>query len=310
MSRNDQQNSDPLPYTQVDRAVKPKAALLAGYLGVTVQHALGSLVEFWDLCGDPREIERLVAAGQHEIILTAAEVQTRFAMAAGKPADVSALASLGLLEPKGGDAYRVRGMSRYFTPVERRVQARQAASAGGKASARARKERTGTAQPRSEAGSESGSSAASSAASESLRAPLRERFEVRSSDAEAESNTAVSGQRSAVSGHPNHSGVGSLADQMAAAFKAATGSEFTWDHAQQTALRALTRHDEAEVMRRWRNGLATSYPRCAGVPDLVRNWNAYATAGPAGTGKPKRVDLETQNYRPAGEVSNDFGIPS
>ena len=53
MSR--QSSSDPLPFVQVDRAVKPKAALLAGIMEVSNQHALGSLVEWWELCGDPRE---------------------------------------------------------------------------------------------------------------------------------------------------------------------------------------------------------------------------------------------------------------
>lgn len=59
MAARKQADSDPLPYVQVDRSAKPRAALLAGSLGVTPQHALGSLVEWWDLNGDPRECERL-----------------------------------------------------------------------------------------------------------------------------------------------------------------------------------------------------------------------------------------------------------
>ncbi len=130
-----QENSDPLPYTQVDRAVKPKVALLAGALGITIQHAMGSLVEFWDLCGDPRDLERLVKAGVGEIVLSREDIAGRFALASGgKTVDPGLLAHLGLLEPRGDD-FRVRGMSRYFQPITRRVQAREAASKGGLATA-------------------------------------------------------------------------------------------------------------------------------------------------------------------------------
>ncbi len=139
-------NSDPLPYTQVDRAVKPKAALLAGAVGISPQHAMGSLVEFWDLCGDPRELERLVADGKHEVMLTVPEVVNRFKLASGVMIDPSLLVSLGLLEHRG-DVFRVRGMSRYFAPIESRVALREKARAGGLASAAARKAKNGTAQP-------------------------------------------------------------------------------------------------------------------------------------------------------------------
>lgn len=122
--------SDPLPFTQVDRAVKPKAALLAGLLGVSNQHALGSLVEFWDLNGDPRVIEALAAAGTNELVLSREEAERRFRLASGKDARAADLVSLGLLEDRG-DAVRVRGMSRYFEPVRQRLQARAAAAAGG-----------------------------------------------------------------------------------------------------------------------------------------------------------------------------------
>lgn len=127
---NNQTNSDPLPFTQVDRAVKPKVALLAAAVGISPQHALGSLVEFWDLNGDPRELERLVAKGVTEVLLTPAEVGVRFRLASGVDVDPCLLASLGLLEHRG-DVFRVRGMSRYFQPIERRVQAREAARLGG-----------------------------------------------------------------------------------------------------------------------------------------------------------------------------------
>lgn len=154
MSVDDQQDSDPLPYTQVDRAVKPKAVLLAGMMGTTPQHALGSLVEFWDLNGDPREIERLFNEGKREVVLDRETVAERFELASGHAIDPGRLARLGLLEQRGPNEFRVRGMSRYFAPIEGRIEARRKASAGGKASVEARRKRFGTAQPRSGAGSE------------------------------------------------------------------------------------------------------------------------------------------------------------
>lgn len=139
-------SSDPLPFMQIDRAVKPKAALLANAMGVTNQHALGSLVEFWDLCGDPREIEKLVVAGQEEIVLPGTEVKRRFRLASGHELDLEDMATIGLLEPRG-DCYRVRGMSRYFEPVKQRMEARLNGSTGGKASVESRRKKSGSAQP-------------------------------------------------------------------------------------------------------------------------------------------------------------------
>lgn len=132
-------NSDPLPFTQVDRSVKPKAALLAGMLGVTNQHALGSLIEWWELFGDPREIERLIGEGISDIIVSPEEAERRFRIASGKAVTAADLVALGLLaEHENG--VRVRGMSRYFEPVLRRLQAREAAAKGGKISAARRSE--------------------------------------------------------------------------------------------------------------------------------------------------------------------------
>lgn len=143
----EQSSSDPLPYTQVDRAVKPKATLLAGAVGVSPQHALGSLIEFWDLNGDPREIEKLLLAGKDEVLLTRQEALDRFEVACGKPLAPERLALIGILEQRG-ELFRVRGMSRYFAPVRTRLMAREKGRAGGLASAKVRAEKYGTAQPR------------------------------------------------------------------------------------------------------------------------------------------------------------------
>jgi hypothetical protein len=106
---------------QVDRAVKTKAASLASVLGVSNQHAMGTLVEFWELCGDPRELEKLLGAGNTEVVFNRDEIVARFKIASGgKLIDPSDLVTLGLLEQRDDGSFRVRGMSRYFAPIEKR----------------------------------------------------------------------------------------------------------------------------------------------------------------------------------------------
>lgn len=161
MTSEDRGSSDPLPYTQVDRSVKPKAVLLSQLLSTTTQHALGSLIEFWDLNGDPREIEALIAQGKHEVVLSGEKAKLRFKLASSKDVEPAHLEELGLLE-KVEDGYRVRGMSRYFAPVEARLVAREKSRAGGLASVAARRAKNGTAQPqRHDAASNTGSGAGS-----------------------------------------------------------------------------------------------------------------------------------------------------
>jgi len=142
-AKHRQSSSDPLPYVQVDRAVKTKAGQLAGMLKVSRCHVLGALVEFWELCGDPRELERLVEEGRREVVLTDEEIRLRFKIASdGLDVDPAALVALGLLErrPSG---FRVRGMARYFLPIERRLSARRIAVAGGAARANAPRQTNG-----------------------------------------------------------------------------------------------------------------------------------------------------------------------
>lgn len=169
-------SSDPLPYTQLDRAVKAVASRLGSVLGVPSQHALGGLAEFWELCGDPRELDRLLERGIREVVLSRDEVMRKFWLGLGlKPTSLTAddLVAFGLLEPRGpGADYRVRGMSRYFRVIEARRHKRMAGSAGGKASAKVRAEKYGTAQPRpTPPRSESASESASGGASECLPQP-------------------------------------------------------------------------------------------------------------------------------------------
>jgi hypothetical protein len=146
-----QGDSDGLPFVQVDRSVKQKAAMLAGALDVTPQHALGSLVQWWDLNGEPREIERLVEAtpdGESPaVVVTRDDAVMRFRLASGRDVDPLALVHLGFLAPLPDGRFRVRGMSRYIEPVAARLRARRGASKGGQRSAERRREAFGTAQP-------------------------------------------------------------------------------------------------------------------------------------------------------------------
>lgn len=199
MSR--QNNSDPLPYVQVDRAVKPKAALLANALGVSTQHALGSLVEWWELCGDPRELETIVAATREgeepEVVLDGADASLRFKLASGKDVEPVVLVRLGLLEQRP-DGFRVRGMSRYFAPIAERIESRARAVKGGKASAESRRKASGTAQPSGGRGSVPGSEGSSDPVRTASEPPPNREPNRDGTATEAQPNPI--GQRSAVSG--------------------------------------------------------------------------------------------------------------
>ena len=201
MAKHD--DSDPLPYTQIDRAVAPKVALLAAKIQVSTQHAKGSLIDFWELNGDPRVLEDLVRAGKTEVVLDRAEITRRFELASGgKILEPEYLVTLGILEARGADTYRVRGMSRFFAPVVARERNRQNGSIGGRNSVQARVEKFGSAVPiRSSDTSTPPSSPPSShreAPTKRNDDPLRERFDVASRGGQAKSNTAFSDQRSAI----------------------------------------------------------------------------------------------------------------
>lgn len=189
-------DSDPLRYSMFDRAAKPIAARLAGLLKIPYPHAKGALSEFWDACGEPRELEAMLERGEREVVLTAKVARLRFKIASeGHDVDPESLVELRVLAKTGDDSYRVRGMWRYFNPIEARIEARKKAAAGGKASAEVRRKRYGTAQPRSALGSASGSGAASAPASGSASAVVRDGFEPPPNPARSTAEVADSGQR-------------------------------------------------------------------------------------------------------------------
>lgn len=201
----EQSNGDLLPYREVDRSLKPKLPLLAGLMGVSTQHALGSLIEFWDLCADPRELERIASMAlsvkaEPEVVLSETDVELRFELASGKKVEPLKLVMLGFLE-KREQGYRVRGMSRDFKPILKRLRNRAVAALGGKASAESRRNATGSAQPVGGKGFR-GRSVPSSEDAQAERSPepKHNRTEDRSgSEPATEAEPKSSGQRSAVS---------------------------------------------------------------------------------------------------------------
>jgi hypothetical protein len=308
-----QSSSDPLPYVQVDRAVKPRAAMLADTLGVTRQHAMGSLVEWWDLCGDPRELERIVEETPPDmepaVILTSQDAALRFRLASTKDVEPVVLARIGLLEEQPDGRFRVRGMSRYFAPIKRRIQSRRAASEGGKVSAKTRKESTGSAQPVGGKGFEGGSVPASvpaQAASEatSEAEPKRNGSDNRSgTEATPKRNRtlAVSGQRSASSKETLAPAPPTQreSDLLCEDFRAVMGSAYLWQGAKDgVALAELRRiYPLEEIRSRWRRGLASpadAWASCRTVAQLKSKFNdltATRTATTPTTKEPLCRDL-------------------
>lgn len=147
-----QDDSDPLPYLQLDRAAKPVASRLAGRYEVSFQHALGTLAEFWEINGEPRALMALLEQNVEQVILTRDEVIRRFRIASAikediDPADLVTIGILATDDSANEQRWRVRGMSRYFDPLKRRMTKNAAASEGGKKSAEARREKNGTATP-------------------------------------------------------------------------------------------------------------------------------------------------------------------
>lgn len=131
---DDQRESDPLPYLQVDRSVLPAAGQLASLLGVTRQHALGALIEFWGLCARPRDLEKIVKDTPEgetpKVVVSAQTLELRFKLASGANVSTDALVELQLVEPQA-DGYRVRGLSRYFEAIQERLTSRRSAAKGG-----------------------------------------------------------------------------------------------------------------------------------------------------------------------------------
>lgn len=99
---------------------------------------------------------------------------------------------------------------------------------------------------------------------------------------------------------------------MGAAFRDLRGAEYQPSHQDELALRALLQQahgDEDEIVRRYRLGLQRQrFPLVTTWVDLMRHWNACATAEPAATSPPPKARAEPKPNpnRPVGVVPNLF----
>lgn len=92
----------------------------------------------------------------------------------------------------------------------------------------------------------------------------------------------------------------SLREDLEFTFLESRGQPYAWtakDEAAMGPLLGLSKNNWAEIRRRWRIGLAASFPKCRGVADLVPNWNAYATEE-----QPKR-GVEPERAKPSPVLS-------
>lgn len=99
--------------------------------------------------------------------------------------------------------------------------------------------------------------------------------------------------------------VGGLQEALTAAWQAEKGFAYHWRSLDEQKLRMLP-HPHEEIVRRWRIALKAKFPFCRGIPDLVDQWNAYATeATPTGPPVPTPPPKRDPN-RPLGVVKNEF----
>jgi hypothetical protein len=145
---DEQQDSDPLPYQQIHRSAIALSALIGNSIGISQTDALGRLVMFWFQVSEPRALEALISAGKTAVVLPEAEARARVKMAFGPAVEVDTLVLAGALANEPGGGFRVRGMSRQLETIRGRIQRRMTSIAGGKASAAARTQKTGSAMPK------------------------------------------------------------------------------------------------------------------------------------------------------------------
>jgi hypothetical protein len=137
----EQNDSDPLPFVQVDRSIDPKAVNFAKLVKIPFDHALGSLVQWFRQNAEPRQLQKVLAetpeGNEARLVLDADALRRRFRVSTGFEVEPLDLVEIGLVEQLD-EGFRVRGMSRYFEPLRRRKHRREAGAKGGKASAAAR----------------------------------------------------------------------------------------------------------------------------------------------------------------------------
>lgn len=254
-----------MPYVQVELDALKVCPDVARVTGLSDLVVTGGLVRMWAYCWEAktetlRPLQLAALFGCRDAALLA-----------------EALEAFGFLEAADG-GYRVKGAQRYLRLDDGR-------SKGGKAAAgnlipgarqKARKQ-----------------AAEFSAAAESQPRASREAAE-RSSRLSSALTPNTEHQSPKLHKPPTpfaempHSPP--LVERVAEVFKAERGVDYSPTFADEHAGRALLgKGSEDEVLRRWAIGLRARYPACNGLPDLLRNWNAYATEavnGPPNGAKP------------------------
>ena len=271
-----------LPWMQIGLDAWDRAKVLAALLGCDRHRAMSLQLDLWKWAVERGEgMPDGLVVGRNPAVQVAGALEW-----VGKAQEVAdALVEAGLMDVVEG-GFRVKGLDRYEATFER-----QEADRRRKAEARAKRQ-----SPQEVHGKSTGSPADKPRPQEVQRKSAgspqevqrtkenvrRKSTEVRSKEADVD----VEAEETTTPPAHAHEGLGgeALADRVKAEFRYARGAEFALSFADEQAgkrLLQLAQGDEGEVVRRWRNGLAREkYPTCNSLADLVRHWNAYATAEP------------------------------
>jgi hypothetical protein len=240
-----------MPYLQYDVDAKKQVPKVARSAGMSTAEVGWGLLELWEHAwtADTDVVGEVVLTG---CIGPSEQLRT-------------ALVAFGFLERLEDGQWRIKGTDRYSKADEARSRGGKAAAGNLIPGARHK------AKPRTESlGSPSAAAESQPRASrENVSAAHRVNREPRTENRETTTPPTPSKQM------PHRT---PLVERVAEVFKAERGADYSPSFADEQAGRALLgKGPEDEVLRRWGIGLRARYPACNGLPDLLRNWNAYAT---------------------------------
>lgn len=211
----------------------------------------------------------------------------------------AALAAFGFLVPRDG-GWRVKGADRYLRLKEARRKGGLAAAGNLKRGTKSAGETAGAAaggQPESQPESQPGTS----------------RGSVPALTPNTEHRTPVQN----LSPREAAGDVGELKAGVEAAFLGATGKPLEWgppNGPAERAFRILAARPHADVLERWRRGLAPGFPTVATLPELAQDrwWNQLALpkqqarAGPPTRGRASNADKDWDNAN-VKVIETEFG---
>jgi hypothetical protein len=255
-----------MPYLPIDLDGKRRAAMVAESLGLDRRLVVGGLVEVWEyVWREKRDVLTL--------LYLSACIGPDERLRAG-------LVEAGFLEPVDG-GFRVRGAKKWLLGMEGKSRGGHAAKSNLIPGARQKK--SAESQPREvEAPPETLSASAESlprASPDPLSADL----------SALTPSTQHPTPRKPLK--PLEAVASTLAERIGEVFRDATGQEFEWTPAEEQALAAVLARKGAtdeEILRRCGIAFRTRFPRCRGMADLSRHWNAYASPEPTAQPPPGR----------------------